>query len=190
MRAGAVRVAWQLGTLVEGEGQGEIPGDLQEAAICASAHGIDRPAFSGLPDAAKYAWAWRVFNETALEGLESLPNVKSVIHEELCAQPEAMVRDLFSFAGLAWNAQTARFLAASTSYQGPTDYFSVFRNSAATVDRWRSVMALDAQEAVRSVVRGSRLVRFWPDLAESERRLSRYSLRGKPLPEVGSGLQP
>jgi hypothetical protein len=145
-------------------GQGEIPDDLLDAAICASANGIDGLAFAGLPDAAKYAWAWRAFNETALEGLEALPNVKVVIHEELCAQPEAVTRDLFSFAGLTWNAQTARFLATSTNHQGPISYFSVFRNSVETVDRWRTLMAWDAQEAVRSVVLGSRLVRFWPDL--------------------------
>jgi transposase len=55
-------------------------------------------------------------------------------------------------------AQTAKFLAASTNQQ-EADYFSVFRNSAAVIDRWRTRMAPDAQAQVRSVIiRGSHLV--------------------------------
>jgi LPS sulfotransferase NodH len=131
----------------------------------AALHGIDLPTFRALPDAAKYAWAWRAFNEAALEGLESLPNAKLVIYENLCVQSETVVRDVFSFAGLTWNAQTAKFLAASTNQQ-KAGYFSVFRNSAAMIDRWRIRMAPDAQAQVRSVVRESPLVRYWPDLTE------------------------
>jgi LPS sulfotransferase NodH len=136
-----------------------------EAAAYAGAHGTNRSAFRALPDAAKYAWAWRAFNEIALEGLESIPNVKLVIYEDLCVQPETVVRDIFSFAGLTWDAQTAKFLAASTNRQ-EADYFSVFRNSAAMIGRWRTRMAPDAQAQVRSVMHGSHLVRYWPDLAE------------------------
>jgi LPS sulfotransferase NodH len=157
----------QVDSLLRGasEPKWEAHDDWVEAAGCAALHGVDLPTFRALADPAKYAWAWRAFNEAALEGLESLPNAKLVIYENLCMQTETVVRDIFSFVGLTWNAQTAKFLAASTKQQ-EADYFSVFRNSAAMIDRWRTRMAPDVQAQVRSVIRGSHLVRYWPDLVE------------------------
>ena len=75
-----------------------------------------------------------------------------MIYENLCVRPETVVRDAFSFAGLTWNAQTAKLLAVRTN-QEEAGYFSVFRNSAAMIDRWRTRMTPDAQAQVRSVIR-------------------------------------
>jgi hypothetical protein len=83
--------------------------------------GVRRPPrgspdrFAVLPDAAKFVWSWRAFNEPAVDGISSLANARIVIYEDLCREPEACARDLFAFSGLDWNKQTAAFINRSTT---------------------------------------------------------------------------
>ena len=140
------------------------PVDTLASAAFAARNGVSPETFAALPDAAKFAWSWRAFNEPAVEGLRTLPNAKIVIYEDLCADPEAMARDLFTFAELEWNAQTADFLALSTGSKRESGYFDVFRTTSEVVDRWRRTMTQDNQAAVRAVVASSPLAHYWPDL--------------------------
>jgi Sulfotransferase family len=130
----------------------------------AACHGIDERSFRSLTHAAKYAWSWREFNETALGSIADRGNARVVVYEDLCARPMDEARTILAFAGLSWSAQTETFLAYSTSYNRAAGYYAVLRNSVAAADRWRSDLAPADQDAVREVVRGSELSRYWPDL--------------------------
>lgn len=152
------------GRFVLAEEGTDMPFDEAGAIAFAARFGLDEPAFQRLPDAGKYAWAWRAFNETALAGLEGLANARVVVYEDLCASPASQVQSLFAFAGLPWHAQTAAFLDRSTTYDGQAGYYAVVRNSIAAADRWRTAMPPADQEAVRAVVRDSPLARYWSDL--------------------------
>jgi len=143
----------------------DMPFDEAQAIRRAARSGIDEPAFQALPDAAKYAWAWVAFNETAASALQHRPNARIVIYEALCAAPEAEAKALFEFAGLSWDPQTAAFIARSTSHTGAAGYYAVLADSIAAANRWRTTMAGADQDAVRAVLRRSSLARFWPDLA-------------------------
>ncbi len=142
----------------------DMPFDEDAARPFAASFGVDDAAFHALPDAAKYAWSWRAFNEPAYAALAAQPNVHVVLYEALCAKPEALARRVFSFAGLDWNRQTADFVARSTLHQGKAGYYAVFRDAIAAADSWRRTMSANDQQAVRAVVAASPLVRFWPDL--------------------------
>src|SRR5262249_12444583 len=85
------------------------PFDEEKGAAAAATPGVDGATFRALPDAAKHAWAWVAFNETALEGLEGRHNVRIVVYEDLCRRPMEVARDLFAFTGLGWGAQTEAF---------------------------------------------------------------------------------
>jgi hypothetical protein len=139
-------------------------GAIRHAAL----FGIGEPVFQALPDAAKYAWSWRAFNETAYAALAARSNVHVVLYEALCAQPEALSRRILAFLGLAWNRQTADFVTRSTEHRGDAGYYAIFRNAAAAAEAWRSTMPPASQDAVRSVVAASPLVRFWPDLMRAQ----------------------
>jgi hypothetical protein len=141
-----------------------MPFDEAGAIRFARSHGIDEPEFQALPDAAKYAWAWRSYNEPAYAALAAQPNVHVVLYEALCAEPEALSRRILAFAKLNWNRQTQDFVARSTIHSGQAGYYAIFRNTAASAEAWRGKMAPSEQEAVRSVVASSPLARFWPDL--------------------------
>jgi len=142
----------------------EMPYDEARTIAFASRHGIDEGAYRRLVDAAKYAWSWREFNETALESIADRANARVVVYEDLCVKPMDEARTILAFAGLSWSAQTETFLSHSTSYNRAAGYYAVLRNSIAAADRWRSDLAPEDQDAVRKVVRGSKLIRYWPDL--------------------------
>jgi hypothetical protein len=143
----------------------EGPVDLTAAAALAASRGVCSDAFNALPDAAKFAWNWRAFNEPAIEALGELPNAKIVVYEDLCRRPEAVARDLFAFAGLGWHDRTTEFLGTSTHHDRPAGYYDVFRSTEIVADRWRQTMSQQDQDAVRTVLSASPLARCWPDLA-------------------------
>ena len=142
----------------------DMPFDEAAALSFAAAHGIDGPTFQALPDAAKYAWSWRAFNEPTYAALAAQPNVHVVLYEALCAEPEMLSRRILKFANLDWNSQTQDFVSRSTMHQGSAGYYSIFRDAIAAAENWRRLMPPRDQAAVRSVVAGSPLARFWPDL--------------------------
>jgi hypothetical protein len=151
----------------QGEDTHDADYDLRKTTAFAASRGMEPASFARLPLAAKYAWSWIAFNETVLDELEGLPNVRVVVYEDLCERPEAMARELLEFSGLRWNPQTARFIDQSTRHDGPAGYYAVFRSSAKAAYRWRSTMDPADQTAIRDVVRRSRLARYWPDLASA-----------------------
>jgi hypothetical protein len=142
----------------------DMPFDEAEAVRFAARNGVDETAFQRLPDAAKYAWSWRAFNETAWAAVSGQSNARVVVYEELCTRPVAEAEAILAFAGLTWHGQTEAFLARSTDYDGAAGYYAVVRNSIAAAERWRTAMAAEDQDAVRAVARGSPLVSYWPDL--------------------------
>ena len=167
----------QIDSLMRGTRQGrfdlkeagtDMPFDEAEAEKLAAQRGVDAATFQALPDAAKYAWAWLVFNEQAVAALQDRPNARIVVYETLCAAPEIESRAILDFAGLAWNPQTAGFLTHSTQHDGSAGYYAVLRNSIAAADRWRTTMRPEDQAAIRAVMRQSPLARFWPDLAAAQ----------------------
>jgi hypothetical protein len=143
----------------------DMPFDEASAIGFAGCHGVDEVAFQHLPDAAKYAWSWRAFNETAHGSIAGRDNALVVVYEDLCADPTVRARAILEFTGLPWHRQTEAFLARSTSYDGPAGYYAVVRNSIAAAERWRTSMSREDQDAVQAVVRDSPLIRYWPDLA-------------------------
>jgi hypothetical protein len=141
----------------------DMPYDEAAAVRFAAGFGLDNAGFQALPDAAKYAWGWRAFNEPAYAALAGLQNVHVVRYEALCTEPDHLSRCILAFSGLDWNAQTADFLARSTTHHGPAGYYAVFRDAAAAAESWRRTMPAPDQAAVRAVMSGSPLKRFWPD---------------------------
>lgn len=143
----------------------DLPLDEAGATAFAARHGVNEAEFRRLPDAAKYAWGWRAFNETACASIAGQNNARIVVYKELCVDPVAQARAILEWAGLPWHTQTEAFLAQSTNHDGPAGYYDVLRNSIAAVDHWRTSMTQEDQDAVRAVVRDSPLIGYWPDLA-------------------------
>jgi Sulfotransferase family len=142
----------------------DMPFDEARAVRFAAVSGVAEESFQALPDAAKYAWSWRAFNEPTYAALADQPNVHVVLYEALCTDPEAVAQEILTFAGLEWTRQTEDFVRRSSAYEGRAGYYELFRNAVAAAEAWRNSMSQADQEAVRSVVAASPLARFWPDL--------------------------
>jgi hypothetical protein len=142
----------------------DMPFDEQATIRFAATHGLQASDFQALPDAAKYAWNWRALNEPAYAALAAQPNVHVVLYEALCADPQQVVRQILRFAGLDWTAQTADFVARSTTGAGQAGYHAIVRDTASAAEAWRGRMAPADQASVRAVAAASGLARFWPDL--------------------------
>jgi hypothetical protein len=142
----------------------DMPFDEVRTVRFAASHGVAEPGFQALPDAAKYAWSWRAFNEPAYAALATQANVHVVLYEALCARPETLSRRILSFAGLDWTRQTEDFVARSTTRSGAAGYYAIYRSAAAAAEAWHTKMPTADQDAVRLVVAPSPLARFWPDL--------------------------
>jgi hypothetical protein len=127
--------------------------------------GMEAGQWSQVPDWARYAWAWRAFNEPMVETLRRLPNARVVVYEDLCHNPEATSQDLFHFLNLSWQSQTEGFLLASTQHSGPIGYYDVYRSARFAADGWRNTLSDADQAAVLAVVRESPLASCWSDLA-------------------------
>jgi hypothetical protein len=145
------------------QGGADMPFDEELTIRFAAGRGVSNAEFQTLSDAAKYAWAWLAFNETAFAALAEQPNARIVRYEDLCSRPEAVTRDLFTFTGLDWSPSTANFLAKSTRGGRKSRYYSVFQDTIVVASRWREDMAPQDQAAVGAVVRSSALSRFWPE---------------------------
>jgi Sulfotransferase domain len=152
------------GRFKQREGSALNPELELSAASLAASHDVDAAAFRALPEAARHAWNWRAFNEPAIARLETLPNARLILYEDLCTNPAGLMQELFRFVGLAWHAQTAKFVARSTRGDNRADYYAVFRSTTAIAQRWRQTMAPADQEAVRMVVRPSPVAHHWPEL--------------------------
>jgi LPS sulfotransferase NodH len=146
----------------------DMPFNEAAAVSHAAASGVTEAAFQALPDAAKYAWSWRSFNETAYADLASQHNVHIVPYEALCADPVTVAGGVLAFIGLDWTPATADFVARSAAHQGEAGYYAVYRNAVAAAESWRRTMEPADIAAVRAVVAGSLLARFWPDLVSAE----------------------
>lgn len=134
--------SWMLKQLVR-----TLPGQRYRSAIGDIAQ---------LSTAQRLAWEWLITQETVLADVAQCDRVLTVQYEDVCAEPLGMMRRLFEFVGLAWHPQTESFVRDSTHVAG-TGYYSVFKHSHASAERWRTELAPDIQDSVLEIARSSSL---------------------------------
>ena len=70
-----------------------------------------------------------------MEDLDGLRHCKLVRYEDLCEDPIAVARDLFSHTELDWNVQTEHFVRMSVS-RDQRSYYRTFRRWKRSVRRY------------------------------------------------------
>lgn len=136
-------------------------------------HGLTPAQSAALSTPEQLAWDWAILNQWALERLRGSARLKVVLYEEFCADPTRGARDLLSFAGLPWDAQTERFVADSTAYSGPDRYYQVFKDTQEAAARWRRELDATTQASILDIARRTEVGRMFADggdpcLARSE----------------------
>lgn len=157
----------QVASRLRGIALGKLRGNLGIGeclrAGTARHHGLTPERFASLSGPEQHAWDWAILNQWALERLRGAASLKVVRYEDVCADPVRGARDLLSFAGLSWNAQTARFIADSTTHNGPDRYYKVLKNTQEAAARWRRELDAATQASILDVVRRTEVGRMFAD---------------------------
>ena len=135
------------------------------ATPTAKRHGLTLDDLKRLTPEERLAWRWVLTQEKILADVEQTARVLTLRYEDVCAEPCAATRRMFAFAGLGWQSQTEKFVRASTQ-AADTDYYSVFKHSQASAERWRSELAPEVIERILRILRASRLHRFYSENAQ------------------------
>lgn len=110
----------------------------------------------------RLTWLWVLIQEKTLADVAGCERVFTVRYEDVCAEPLAMTRRMFEFAGLDWQPQTEGFVRASTEATD-TGYYSVFKNPQGVAERWRSELAPPVIERIQRILRNSSLSQVYAD---------------------------
>ncbi|MFC5582154.1 sulfotransferase family protein [Rhodanobacter terrae] len=110
----------------------------------------------------RLTWRWVLTQEKILADTARCERVLTLRYEDVCAEPLAMTRRMFEFTGIDWQSQTERFIGASTQAAN-TDYYSVFKNSKASADRWSSELAPPVIDRILRILHDNPVGRFYND---------------------------
>jgi hypothetical protein len=121
----------------------------------------------------RLAWIWVLVNEKAAEETQSMARCLNVRYEDVCLDPVAKMKELFSFSGLSWNEQTSSFIKASTLgvqpgkfeqlTQSSQRYYGIFRDPIRAAHKWKSDMKSEDIARVYKVLRQSDLIDLYPE---------------------------
>jgi hypothetical protein len=120
-------------------------------------YGLTRKAFTQLSLPEQHAWDWAIMNEFAIDQLEGLGRMKIVLYEEFCAEPRERAREIFDYLNIDWAPQTERFLERSTTYSGRDRYYQVYKNTQEAMNRWRTELRPEVQDAILAIARQTRV---------------------------------
>ena len=147
----------RLRRFTDAESVGEDLGLLEQ--LCGTStgehYGVDPQRLRAMDPVERLAWQWVLTNDKALAETGTGGTIHVMTYEHLCADPPRAARELFEHAGLAMQAQSERFVAASTT-RHRSRYYSVFKDPLRTAHAWRDELPGDVQRAVARVTAPSR----------------------------------
>jgi hypothetical protein len=103
---------------------------------------------------------WIVANEIPLLELRRSPVFKVVVYEELCAEPERVLREVYEHSGIPFGEQTLRFVKASTSKQ-KEGFHDVFKDPKFVANRWHDELTTEQIETVERYLAATSLAGMW-----------------------------
>jgi hypothetical protein len=157
----------QVASMLRGAALGkfERPVNLETMACTEQArrYGLTAARLETMSAVERYSWHWAIYNEMTIDDIAGLENVRVVRYDALCDDPVAEARQLFAFAGLSWNAQTAEFLERSTRPSLSDGYYQVFKDPSATLHRWRTQLDAEDKARIHDVIARTAAGAMWLD---------------------------
>lgn len=114
--------------------------------------GLTIEYFQTLTPVERLAWRWALFNDEAVHASEDSERCRSVRYEDVCADPVAVIKDIYKFVALDWSMQTEEFVLKSTT-QNVSDYYSVFKDPLTAAYKWRNELDAASINRILSITR-------------------------------------
>ena len=93
--------------------------------------------------------------------LADSPRLKLVVYEDLCADPEGVLRGVYEHCDVPFGDSARKFVQASTSVHEDA-YRSVLKDPTRTVNRWRDELSAEEIAVVEQHLGASFLSKYWP----------------------------
>ncbi len=158
----------QVASCLRGIALGKLRTPVNSASIAeitaldlAKAHGLTASGLADMDLVEQLSWYWALLNEMAITDLAGRAEGRLIRYEDVCANPFDRMREAFDFTGLDWASRTEAFLARSTTRKTRDRYYQIFKDSSATVHRWRETLPVTFQERIQDVVRLSPAWRYY-----------------------------
>jgi len=97
------------------------------------------------------AFRWAVLNSLAIDAVSDHAGCMVVRYEDLCAEPEVMLRDILTRLNLTRDEQVGRFLQQSTGKTSKR-FYGLYRE-APYIDQWRRTIPEEIGDRVLEIVR-------------------------------------
>jgi hypothetical protein len=130
----------------------------------ARTYGLTRQRIAAMPQVEKFAWEWVVRNEKAIDDLDGNPRARIIRYDDLVNDPMGLSQDLFNFAGLDWPRETEAFVTRSMTPRGFNGYYTVYKHSRATSEKWREELSEQNIMIIKNALRLSKIGNRWPEL--------------------------
>ncbi|MBI3772197.1 MAG: sulfotransferase [Gammaproteobacteria bacterium] len=125
------------------------------ASPLALQRGVTEEFLKSVSELERIAWQWCLINDFILHYVDNASNCMVVRYEDICVSPVETVRKLFDFAKLEWSTQVNDFIHHSSA-GGKDQYYGVFRDPKAAMNKWTKDLTQEEIELIVKVVSGSR----------------------------------
>ncbi|MCQ9206660.1 MAG: sulfotransferase [Omnitrophica bacterium] len=114
----------------------------------------------------KTALLWYMDTERAFHAITNRQNVKIIIYENLCREPQKVVNEVFQHFGLNFPNQTISFLKNPLAFSSKIDividyllkrgsYYLVYKNSKIASEKWRYLLSSSDRKRILDLVSDS-----------------------------------
>lgn len=99
----------------------------------------------------RLALRWGLINDFALNHLDSKKSAV-LIYEDLCRDPEEVVRKIFAKIGIGINAETERYIKESTTGNDDS-YYATTKSPLDSAYKWRSFLSKETQQKIANILK-------------------------------------
>lgn len=114
--------------------------------------GISLEALTAMSDIERICWSWVIKNEQMLRQVEGLENCLVVDYENVAKDTRCWVERMYEHARIELAEETVEFVGASQNVVAKeSDFYSVYRNSEESAQKWRSELDCEQIDMIRTI---------------------------------------
>jgi len=138
-----------------GRAAAPVPVSALPSSRSGKARGLTPEALAPCSDVERAAWQWLCFNEDVVRLGD--PRILTVAYDRVVETPFESLREMLGFAGLACRPEVEAFIMRLRGGTKRDSRYSLARDPAVSLGRWRQELSADAQARIAGIVRDSRV---------------------------------